>query len=168
MSLFTLQEHVLKIDPDTLAIPEFRVIWDRDKSKDKAIAYKELSYIYYYTDHKSSYQNYPDEERADKVRDDFIRDKKWRMDDQVQAAISKYDELQTTPTLRLLLSARIAVDKLAAYFKEAEPEDRNYTSNLDKIGKIIESLDKLEEKVKKEQTQQSKIRGGGDVRSRER
>lgn len=168
MSLFTLQEHVLKIDPDTLVIPEFRVLWERDKSKDKAMAYKELSYVYYYADFKSSYQNYTEDDRESKVRDDFIRDSKWRADKDVIAAVAKYEEMQVTPTLRLLQAAKVAVDKLAAYFRESEPEDRNYTSNLDKLGKIVESLDKLEEKVKKEQSTQGRIRGGGDVKSRER
>jgi hypothetical protein len=68
----------------------------------------------------------------------------------------------------MLNSARLAVEKLSNYFKNSNPNDKFYTANLEKLGKIIESLDKLEEKVKKEQTSETKVRGGGFIRERER
>lgn len=166
--MFKLENNVIKMDTNILNIPALKVLWDRDKTKDKDNAKKELSYVYYLADYHSPYQNIPEEMRSDKIREEFIKDKKWKEDKEVQEAIKIYMELQETATMRLLKSARIAVDRLADYFKESEPEDKNYTSNLEKLGKIIESINKLDQQVKKEQTDETRIRGGGELKYRER
>jgi|JI10StandDraft_1071094.scaffolds.fasta_scaffold70734_3 hypothetical protein len=168
MSIFQLENNVVKISPEVISIPEFKEIWDRDKSKEKGKAYKEIAYVYFMADYKSPYTAYPPGEREDKIKSDFIRDESWVRDDKVNAAIKKYEELQQTPTLRLLMSAKFAAEKLSEFFRTQDPEHRNYTSNLEKLGKIIESLDKLEERVKKEETNQNRVRGGGNVLARER
>lgn len=168
MSIFQLENNVVKVTAETLLIPEFKEIWDRDKSKEKGTAYKEIAYIYFLADYKSAYTAYPEEEREVKIKSDFIRDDKWSPDSLVHAAIEKYKELQVTPTLRLLLSAKTAADKLGKFFLTQDPEHRNYTSNLEKLGKIVESLDKLEDRVKKEETNTNRVRGGGSVKTRER
>jgi len=168
MAVFHLENNVVKVAPELLNIPEFKVIWDRDKSKDKGVAYKEIFYIYFTTDYKSVYNAYPEHEREARVIKDFIRDDKWIPDDEIKAACIKYDELQVTPTLRLLQSARTATDKLSQFFLIQDPEHKNYTSNLEKLGRLIESMDKLEEKVKKEQTNSNRVRGGGEARTREK
>lgn len=168
MSIFSLENHAIVIDPGLLPIPEFKVLWDRDKDKNKATAYKELCFVYYMADYKSPYNNIEEELREDRVREDYIRDAEWKPDIYVQDAIDKYRLLQETPTMRLLESAKVATAKLASYFREASPEDKQYTSNLDRLGKIVESIDKLEQKVKLEQASDVRIRGGGEVRRRER
>ena len=168
MAVFTIENNTVKISPEMLLIPEFNDIWERDKSKDKGRAYKELSFIYFLSDYKSVYTAYSPEEREDKIKQDFIRDPSWVRDEIVDKAINKYEELQETPSLRLLKSARIASDKLSSFFRTQDPEHKFYTSNLEKLSKIIESIDKLEERVKKEETSSSRVRGGGDVKSRER
>lgn len=168
MSIFSLENHAIVIDPALLPIPEFKVLWDRDKDKNKANAYKELCFVYYVADYKSPYNNIEEELREDRVKEDYIRDEDWKADAYVLDAIEKYKMLQETPTMRLLQSAKVATAKLASYFREASPEDKQYTSNLDKLGKIVESIDKLEQKVKLEQASDVRIRGGGEVRRRER
>lgn len=168
MGLFHLEGNIVQIEPDSLAIPEMRAVWDRDKTRTKEIAYKELSYIYFVIDFKSPYQNIADEHREAEVIKDFIKDDKWRPDALVNLAIEKYNYLQETASLRLLKSARGAVEKLTTFFKDKNTDDRNYTSNLEKLGKIIESIDKLEEKVRKDTKSTEKIRGGGEINERER
>ncbi len=168
MSIFNFKSNKVVIDPDKLVIPEFKAIWDRDKSKDKEQAFKELTYIYMLVDFKSAYQAYPEDIRESKIIEDFIKDSKWKPDNLISDAAKKYYALQETPTLRMLNSAKLAVEKLSNYFKRSSPEDRSYTANLEKLGKIIESLDKLEERVKKEQAAENRVRGGGSVKDRER
>jgi hypothetical protein len=168
MNIFNLKNNKVIIDPDKLIIPEFKSIWERDKSKDKENAFKELTYVYMLVDFKSPYQAYPEDIREIKIKEDLFKDKNWKPDDLIKSACKKYYELIETPTLRMLNSARIAVEKLSNYFKVSNPNDKSYTANLEKLGKIIESLDKLEEKVKKEQTSETKVRGGGIVKERER
>jgi len=166
--MFKLVNNNITIDPNLLPIPEFRELWDRDKDKNKLNAYKELTYIYYFADYKSPYQNIPEELREKKVKEEYIRDDSWKADEAVNEAIKKYQLLQETHSMRLLSSAKIAVDKLSAYFRDSDPNDRNYSANLSKLGATIESIDKLEKRVKSEQSTAEQIRGGGDLRSRER
>lgn len=168
MSVFSLENNVVKVNPELLLVPEFEAIWVRDKSKDKGMAHKELAFVYFLADYKSVYTAYAPEEREEQIKKDFIRNSDWVKDIVVQAAIEKYERLQETPSLRLLRSARVASEKLSSFFLTQDPEHKFYTSNLEKLSKIIESIDKLEERVKKEETTSSRIRGGGDVKSRER
>lgn len=168
MGLFNLRNNMVQIEPEILLIPEVKVLWDRDSSKDKIRAYKELSYIYFLYDFKSPYQNVDEQHRELEVKKDFLKDEKYPIDKDFQNAIDKYINLQITPSLRLLNAARGAQEKLTTFFKDKGTDDKNYTSNLEKIGKIIESIDKLEERVKKEIKTDEKIRGGGSIGDRER
>ena len=40
---------------------------------------------------------------------------------------------------------------------------KDVASNLEKVGRIVESLDKLENKIKREVKSDSRIRGGGEI-----
>ncbi len=161
MKLFDLINNRITIEPEILNIPPFKDIWDRDKSKTKETAYRELCYIYYISDYKSPYNAYPPDIREIEIKKDYLKDLEWKEDTLVKQAKKKYDELQESPTLRLLKSARLGCEKLEAYFVKMGPADPNYVRNLKEIGNIVKSLDILEEKVKKDKTGNEKIRGGG-------
>ena len=56
--IFDVINNVPIITPEALySISEFRVLWDRDKTKDKSKAQKEFAYIYHMADPKSIYAN---------------------------------------------------------------------------------------------------------------
>ncbi len=153
MNLFILEDNKVKVAIEALLISNFKTIWDRDTSKAKEKALKELSYVYFMADYKSIYLAYPESTRTNQITLDIIKDPKWIPDEVVKAAIIKYEELQQTPTLRLLKSARHAIEEACNYYNEVKPNDRNIVAisgSIEKIGKIAESLDKLEEKIKKE------------------
>jgi len=179
MGLFDLKGDKIVLDPDKLIVPEFRAIWDQDKSKDKAVAEKMITYIYFLCDYNSPYASYPEE----KKEEELMRDLKMKVKEvstvEMKLAILKYKEFQETHSMRLLRSARVACDKMADYFREvdfAAADDqgklkynaKDVAANIAAVGKMIESLDKVEEKVKKEITTSSQIRGGGTEGSYER
>ena len=60
MNLFFISDNKILPTPETLLIKEFENIWNRDKTKTKDIALKELAYIYFISDYKSIYNNYLD------------------------------------------------------------------------------------------------------------
>ncbi len=153
MTLFILEDNKIKVSSDTLLIPVFKIIWDRDCSKAKEAAIKELSYVYFMADYKSLYLAYHENERERQICTDIMKDDKWKPDDAVKSAIIKYEELQQTPTLRLLKSARHALEEACNYYDNVKTNDRNILAvngSIEKIGKIAESLDKLEDKIKRE------------------
>ena len=55
MDLITIDNNVAIPSAYTLTITEFKDIVDRDKSKDKNVATKELAYIYFMVDHRSPF-----------------------------------------------------------------------------------------------------------------
>lgn len=179
MGLFDYKDYKVVISPDAVAIPAFRKIWERDKTKHKHKATQELSYIYFVNDFKSPYSVWPEEDRRQKVMDDFIKDPDFKMDPELKAAEAEYNEFQRTYSMRFLESARGLADKLTAYFEEVDfhaTDERGkplYSAtdavrNLKEVGNVIESLDKVEEKVKKEIDSKAKVRGKKVVRERER
>ena len=168
MGLFSVKNNLVQINPDSLPIPPFKEIWERDKTKNKEKAYQELSYCFYLCDYKSPYYSYPEDQREYQVIKDFIRDDKWKPDSLVNEACRKYNEFQETAIIRLLKAARGAVEKLIIFFQTEGYNHKSFTSNLKEMGNILKSLDMLEEKAKKEITSEEKIRGGGEIKSRER
>ena len=174
MGLFNIKNDNIILDPDKLIIPEFRKIWDSDKSKGKESAQKILTYIYFLCDFNSPYSIHPEYERKETLVKDFLKGSSKLVDTpDVSQAIEKYKDFQQTPSMRLLESAKIACGKLSDYFttldfKEMDDSGRpvyqakDVAANLKAVGGIIESLNKTEEQVKKEITSSSKIRGGGE------
>ena len=55
MDLFDLRDFTVTISPKALMVPEFKALWDRDKSNNKSTALSELAYVYYLSDFKSPY-----------------------------------------------------------------------------------------------------------------
>lgn len=167
--MFELIDYVVKINPSSLNIPEFKEIWKRDKKRNKADAHAELSYVYYMSDFQSEYRNYPYDEREDKVKEDFCKKalgEDWKPDMKVLYAIEKYEKMQITPSLRFLGFVETEIDKMRDFLNSLEMSEDNIKlkiDSMDKITKYITQLPKLKESVKKEVSESTKIRGGGDV-----
>ena len=113
------------------------------------------------------------------MAEDFMKDKKYVPDKDISEAIGFYKRLRETTSMYVLEKAKGAVYKLADYFdcidfKETDDMGRpvysakDVSANLEKVGKIVESLDKLEDKVRKEIKTAENIRGGGEIGDYER
>ncbi len=171
MKLFELNHQTPSITTEALLIPEFKKLWDRDKSKDKSKAFNELSYIYFATDYKSLYLTYDDDYRLEKLGQDFMKDPKFKPDKDMISAMDKYKELQKTPSMSFLEDARNAVSSIRKYFRGIDWTERDQsgkatykikevTSALKDCEGILTTLDKLTEKVAKEQSLNGRARGG--------
>ena len=151
----------------------FKDLYDRDKDPKKSKFHQELAYVYFLTDYKSLYYSYPEETREQKVIEDFIKVKNWKPDNLVKAAVVKYNEMQNTESLRFLQSARNAMNKLSEYWNTLNVNERNakgdktfkptdVSRSIADSSKMIESLDKIIEKVRKEEELGRKTRGDGE------
>lgn len=174
MKLFTLANNYPVITPEALMIDSFANIWNRDKTKDKSVATKELAYVYFLCDYKSIYNTYPDEIKEEKIIEDIFKNK-YKPDKNVLLAIDKYNELQDSFNMRFLKSAKSAAEKNMQYFNNVDYSERDVKGNpvykikevqaaLKDCSGVIDTLDKLIEKVSKEQAlMDSRIKGGGEV-----
>lgn len=155
---------IVRLRNEAKAIPEVKELL-KNKQSDKY-----WQYIWHLCSHKSPYSAHSEAERESKVNEDFLKELATQP---LSKAVEKYLQSLETTSMRLLRAAKKAALSIAEYLENAstrpDPESiGDVVDTLGKIGKIIESLDKLEDKVKKEITNDEKIRGGGLVRSRER
>jgi hypothetical protein len=163
--------------PESAELDPFRVLIDRDTSKNKKEATKELSFVYHMCDTDSPYfQSVGDKEVRENelVRDLWGEEGAWEPDDEVKKAIKYYRDHHMTPAQQLLESALESVTNLRDYFKDADPMARDdngrvvwkakdIVSNLSKIGDVIKGLKELKEEVRKEQIEGGDNRGGVEV-----
>lgn len=180
MRLFREESFKVVVDTELKLIPEFKALITRDRTRDKKEALKEFSYIYFYHDHKSPYYIYPEDERRLRVSTDTGLGKDYKPDEKVQAAVAKYLELSKTPTLKSLTSIREGLltssrlidslrERIDAALADPDLEDidpvvRSVTRMLEiaeKLPKAIENISTLEEKVRKEESNDTRIKGGG-------
>jgi len=154
--LLTVNNNVVIPSPYALTIPEF-----------EKLTTKELAFVYFFADHRSSYAAYDDEERKNKLLEDL----KVKSTPNLHAGLQKYRDLADTHAIKLLKSARSAVNKLERYFKDIDLtamdengkllyQAKDLVANLSKIGEVIEGLDRLEELVQKQQAKDNPNRAG--------
>lgn len=165
MRLFDIDKGKVVMNPTSLWIPEFKKIWNRDKTEDKSEAYAEISYIVFMYDYRSPYRDYSEDDRERKILQDcFPKKQDWVPDKTVAKAIERFREFQETANSRLLKAAKIAADKLTEYFRNVDASAANdIVRNLKELGTVVKSLDALEKQVQKEQVEKNNVRGGTDI-----
>lgn len=171
MRIFELEGNYPVIITEHLMIPEFKLLWERDKSKDKSKAKTELAYIYFMMDIKSSYLAYSQEEMEEKINEDLFKNKKYKPDQVVIDAMKRYVEFSDTPSTNLLKAGRIGAEKLRSFLLSVNLNERTksgmpvykpqeISKTISELDKVVESLKKLEENVRKEENSPDKVRGG--------
>lgn len=175
--LFDIEAGNVVMNPSSLWIPQFKAIWDRDKSKSKAKAQREISYVVFMHDFQSPYSAYSDKDKEQKILEDYFpNEPDWEPDEVVKAACDKLLELQDSVALRMLRTNRKALDLLETYtnnvyekvandeidITDADKIMERLLKNAEKSGNLVISLNKLEIQVQKEQSEAS-VRGGGVV-----
>ena len=163
--LFDIVQGEVIMNASSLWIPEFRKIWDRDKDEHKCIAHAEITYIVFMYDFTSPYQGYNEVERKTKILKDYFKDiPKWKPDKLVSAGVIKFNELQSTPTLKLLRAVQNSMEMVTDFFNTAEQKDVNsIMKHSEKIGHLVKSIDILTKQVEKEMAENSAIRGGQGI-----
>jgi hypothetical protein len=171
--LFDIDKNKIVLNSDILAIPALKVIWDRDKSKVKDKAMKELSYIVFLCDFHSPYKDLKSNDKEELIIQDIFNNKKWKPDNEIKEAIKVYNKLQITPSMRMLQSAKVAIEKVADWFEKVDLEEldsygkfkysaNDVSRNLKEIGNIVKSINNLEKQVRSELTE-SNARGNNII-----
>lgn len=166
--------NILEInEPEILLTREFKALMDKDKSKGKKQAFKELTYIYLAIDWKSPYSQYTELERHEEaLRDSGITEEEFN-NPVFREACRKYRALQdSNKSIKMLNAAKTAVDKFIDYFDvivDLNERDQNgkpvFTAKkvmeeVSNLNKVHQELVDLENAVKKELTEQSTLRAG--------
>jgi hypothetical protein len=121
MKLFEIKEYILYVSDETWGLLPFKAILKKDKSRNKELAFKEMLFIYYYTDIRSDYLYKVDnKEREIEIIKDIGLPEDWKIDDIVRNAIKYYESMSITPIARLYKSSLKAADDISKYLENAD------------------------------------------------
>ena len=164
MNLFQLNSTTYQVEfsPQALLIKEFAELWACDKSKTKDMATKELGYIFYMADSRSTYMYILDErERSEQILNDLdMAD--WIEAPYIQKCIDKYKELSQTTSTILLESTRGVVEKISNFLAVIDPNERDARTNkpvfainaitkaVAEVPKLVKALNDIEQEIIKE------------------
>jgi hypothetical protein len=176
MKIFDIKGDKVVLNSQTLGVPSFKVLWERDKTKDKKRAENEITYITFLCDTTldNPYRGYSEYERDRVLKRTIFKREDWVGDSLVEDAITEFKALQKTATSRLYEESLSAVDKLSGYFRKIDFDKtdddgkpiysaKELAQNLSAIGNIVRSLKQLEQIVRQEQMEVTTARGGSYI-----
>jgi hypothetical protein len=172
MRLFELKEHVVSYSPQALLLAPFKKLWDRDKSKTKAVANAELAYVFYMEDVRSDFYDIMDEDdRKEEVLKFLPELKKWEEDQAVKDARLFYAHHSESLAAKFLKDMMKMVDNLRSTisnlnFSERDNQGRllhDFGKMMDITAKapgVLETLETLYKKIEDESQKENLMRGG--------
>ena len=192
IKLIILEDDKPIFNPEVRMFAPFRKIIERDKGRNsergisekgdpdgrrKYIATKELAFIYWFIDPRSTYkESYADlKEREIKIKKLLDLPTEWKMDSVMEEAIIFYEaEIREDFDVQYLESAVSAAAKTKDYFNEVDYSKvdnkgqriykvKEVTDALKNSSSVLEDLKKLRTKVFKSEVLSRNIRGGGTV-----
>lgn len=154
-------------------VTEFKNLLNKDQSKDKELAFKELTYIYLALDWKSPYNQYSELERHEEaLRDSGLTEEEFN-NPVFREACRKYRALQESHlSVRMLNAAKLGAQQFIDYFTiiadlnerdvNGKPvfDAKKHFETMSKMHDLHEELTRLENIVKKELTETSTLRAG--------
>ena len=165
--------------PDVLLIKEFQDLWTNERNKckddktgDKRLrAFRELSYIYLAIDWRSPYQEWSERERHElALRDAQITSEEFE-NELFRAACRKYKAMQETSKIGSLLQSQLSlIERMRIYYDTMDFDERDQNGKpifkmkdiqgeVAAMAKTIEGIQALKELHKKEQEQETSLRG---------
>lgn len=120
MQLFQLKNYNVIFEPVTMTINEFKAIKTKN-GDNEAMVLKEMSYVWFFTDIRSDFQNVLDEDdRKEEIKHSISLDSDWEPSDEVLNAIDFYKENSTTPSSGLYWASMISAQFIEGKLKSPQ------------------------------------------------
>lgn len=155
MKLFKMENWQLQVDEEAWGYKPFKKILDRDKTKDKTNAFKEMFFIWNFCDVKSDYMHLTDlEVRTEEIKKDIGLNKTWKIDKDIQAAIDFYNKRSISVIEQLYRQTLKAASDIGNYLGNAEQllherDDRDKpVYDVSKITMAVQKVPKLMKDLK--------------------
>ena len=171
LSLIKREGYDIVISDEAFTLKPFRLIWNRDRTKNKEKAIMELGYIYHFSDPRSDYnkQLVDPTERKKAIKEGEGLPEKWEPDKVLLEAITFYESFKPMSAL-LLEDTRIAVDKLRKLLREIDLNEvdekgkpkytlNTITSTIKQVPELAKSLREAEDALTQEIREMGRIKG---------
>lgn len=167
MRIIDLVDDKIVIKPEALCISPFSDIWKNDKTKDKKAATNKIKYIWFYTDYDSPYKkNVPENVRGKRIIDEVIKDKEFKVDEDITKAIALYIDLYTSPEMRLIDGANTMINRMDEFFRMTEIDGENIKKATDSIiamPKLVQALKDARKAAEAEKESGTRVRGNAEI-----
>ena len=111
-----------KIADEALLVRPIRELFQKDKSKKKEEFWRQISYLWFMCDPRSSYMYLTDEkERAAEVKMQEGFEDTWKPSPLLVSAMEQYRKLVVTTSALLIEDIRYGINNVRAFFREADP-----------------------------------------------
>lgn len=177
--LFQITEKVVFPNAETLRIFPFNQIWERDTSKEKHTALKELTYIEFMTSQLKSnpYREYPENKKHEVICLEVMRDESYQPDLLVRQGMDKIYTFQTegSENYTYYMAAKRVAGKMKDFFNTVNINERNektgnpiwkprdITAALNDTEKTLANLNALKKKVEEELYEETKMRSDKQI-----
>lgn len=138
MKLFKMEKWQLSVSEITWGLSAFKKILDRDKTKQKEIALKEMLFIYFYCDVKSDYLPMREADRLSEIKKDISLPAKWKLDATIKAGIDLYKK-HTTVIERLYMQSLKSASDIGDYLEKT----KELLNERDMQGKPVTDIAKI-------------------------
>lgn len=168
MKLFEMKNWQLTTSEELWGLLPFKKILERDKSKDKELANKEILFIYFFCDIKSDYIIHSEEVKTEEIKKDIGLPKSWKIDKTIREAIELYNKRSESVIEKLYKQSLKAAGDIGDYLENtkillAERDDRGkpvtdiskITNAVQKVPKLMADLKAAYKEVVKEQEDMS-------------
>lgn len=172
MKLFDLLANKVVVHADMWALPPFKKLWE--STKDKKHADDVVSFIILCDYWNSPYvKSMSPESREKKLKLSKFGDENYQLTEQEQLCRNEYHLLLNTRLLKMLTSMQNKLDTISNYYEESIGEELDETkiqkllAGFEKVKGTIQTIDFLENAVKTEELNNTKIRGNAQVNAYE-
>lgn len=171
MKLFELDDtYTVNFNPEVFLIKDFAELRDSRK-KNIELLYKEMAYIFFFTDLTSDFAFQTNDELRHKDVKKYVGlPDKWEPDDKLKRCIKVYDYLSQTVAGKLLKGCYIGVNKITELLENINLNERDkggrpiwnqkqVTDTIKGVPPLLKSLKEAEAEYLKGQAENSKLRG---------
>lgn len=163
MKLIEFDGLEFKIADEALLVRQIRELFEQDKSKRKEQFWKQISYLWFMCDPRSTYQYITDEtSRSLEIKAQEGFDVDWEPSDLLKEAMDIYRKHTVTTSALLLEGMRKGIDKLSTFLGTTEISEKTVsamTSALRQIPELAKALVEAEKSLAKDFAAEDNARG---------
>lgn len=176
MKLIKVENFSIQVADEAMLVKPIRKLYNQDRSSSKEQFFKQISYLYFMIDPRSTYSYILDmNERAKTIIEQEGLPKDFTPSPLLKEAMEVYKKHTVTPSQELLNAALKAAHTVSEFLMKPdilEQEDdkgkpkyqiSSITSALKNVEGIVNSIQSLQKKVEEELTENDKARGSQEL-----
>lgn len=174
MKLITYDNFELKVADEAFLIRPIRELFEADKSKKKENFFRQISYMYFMIDPRSTYQYITDkDERAAEIKRQEGFEDDWQPSQKLRNAMDIYAAHVVSSQSLLIEDTRLCIDRVRGFLRDVDlsSKDKNgkpvyqissITNAIRQIPELAKALSDAERSLQKDFEEQDSVRGNKD------